>query len=191
MPCPKQEGRVRRALARFERLEALGRCQVLYADESGFCLLPPVPYLWQKKGQTVGLPSSAHGQRFNVLGILRPGDNRLWYRATTEPVRSEQVIEAIESLLPELTCPSVLVLDNAGVHRSHAMRERLGEWRRRGLRLLFLPPYRPELNRIEVLWRQVKYRWLGLDAYRSFSFLCQSVRSVLDNVGGRYRISFG
>ncbi|MDX1932941.1 MAG: transposase, partial [Capsulimonadales bacterium] len=60
-----------------------------------------------------------------------------------------------------------------------------------GLRLLFLPPYRPELNRIEVLWRQVKYRWLGLDAYRSFPFLCQSVRSVLDNVGGRYRISFG
>jgi hypothetical protein len=163
---------------------------MLYADESGFCLLPPVPYLWQEKGQTVGLPSSAHGQRFNVLGILRPGDNRLWYRGTKETMRSEQVIEAIESVLPDLSVPSVLVLDNAGVHRSSAVRERLREWRRQGLRVLFLPPYSPQLNKIEMLWRQVKYRWLDLAAYRSFPSLCQSVRAVLDNVGGRYRISF-
>jgi transposase len=27
--------------------------------------------------------------------------------------------------------------------------------------LKYLPPYSPELNLIEILWRHIKYRWLG------------------------------
>jgi len=57
-------------LSRLHRLENAGRCQVLYGDESGFCLQPPLSYLWQKKGQTVGLPAKAHSRRLNALGSL-------------------------------------------------------------------------------------------------------------------------
>ena len=49
------------------------------------------------------------------------------------------------------------------------------EWKQKGLRLLFLPPYCPHLNLIEILWRQVKYRWLAPEAYPDFATLCQSV----------------
>ena len=38
--CPKKQGRVQRALSRLHRLEDAGKCQVLYGDESGFCLSP-------------------------------------------------------------------------------------------------------------------------------------------------------
>ena len=68
--CPKRKRRVQKALAPLHRLEDAGRCQVLYGDESGFCLSPVVPYLWQPKGKTVGLPAKAHSRRLNVLGFL-------------------------------------------------------------------------------------------------------------------------
>ena len=35
----------------------------------------------------------------------------------------------------------------------------------RGLKLYFLPPYSPELNRIEKLWHKMKYTWMAFKAY--------------------------
>ena len=84
----------------------------------------------------------------------------------------------------------MLVLDNASVHRSKLVRAKRREWKQKGLRLLFLPPYCPHLNLIETLWRQVKYRWLAPDAYRTFETLCQSVTDILAQIGTKYRISF-
>lgn len=190
-PEPKQAARVERALTRFADLEARGGCQILYGDESGFCLQPCLPYLWQKKGQpTVGLPAAAHGQRLNVLGVLRPSDCTLWHFPTQEKLTAQHVIKSVESLLPTLERPTVLVLDNAGVHRAKIVQDKRKEWRKKGLRLLFLPPYSPHLNRIEILWRQVKYRWLPVIAWAGFPALCQAVTSILDQVGTRYRLSF-
>ena len=188
-PPEAHQARVRRALTRLHRLEDAGRCQVLYGDESGFCLAPPVPYLWQKKGQTLGLPAQAHSRRLSVLGFLsRRG--RLRSFGTQERITAEFVIACIEALLPTLACPTVLVLDNAAVHRSKLVRAKRPEWKRRGLRLLFLPPYCPHLNLIETLWRMVKHRWLAPEAYADFATLCQRVSDVLAKVGDQYQISF-
>ena len=187
--CPKKQGRVQRALLRLHRLEDAGRCRVLYGDESGFCLSPVVPYLWQPKGKTVGLPAKAHARRLNVLGFLSR-QSHLHHFQAQEKMTASFVIQSIETLLPNLLHPTVLVLDNASVHRSKRVQAKRQEWKRKGLRLLFLPPYCPHLNLIELLWRQTKYRWLGYDAYQNFEMLCQSVTGILDQVGTKYRLSF-
>ena len=187
--CPKKQGRVQRALSRLCRLEDAGKCQVLYGDESGFCLSPCVPYLWQPRGKTLGLPAKAHSRRLNVLGFLSRSGRLHWF-STQEKLTAPFVIECIEALLPTLLHPTVLVLDNATVHRSKLVQAKRREWKQKGLRLLFLPPYCPHLNLIEILWRQVKYRWLVPAAYTNFAMLCQSVTSILAQVGTQYRLSF-
>jgi transposase len=187
--CPKKQGRVQRTLSRLHRLENAGRCQVLYGDESGFCLQPPLSYLWQKKGQTVGLPAKAHSRRLNALGFLsRAGC--LHHFETQEKITASFVIQSIEALLPALPGPTVLVLDNATVHRSKLVQAKRKEWKQKGLRLLFLPPYCPHLNLIETLWRMIKYRWLWPEAYQNFETLCQSVTDILAQVGTKYRLPF-
>ena len=92
--------------------------------------------------------------------------------------------------MPHLRRATVLVVDNAPVHRAKAVKAKLQEWRERGLRLFFLPPYCPHLNRIEVLWRQMKYRWLEPAAYADFASLCQAVTAILNQVGSKYLLSF-
>ena len=49
-------------------------------------------------------------------------------------------------LLPELKIPSVLIMDNAPIHRKKAIQELVES---AGHRVLFLPKYSPDLNDIE------------------------------------------
>ena len=54
----------------------------------------------------------------------------------------------------------VIVLDNASAHTSKAVKAALPALEAAGVTLYYLPPYSPELNRIEELWRHVKYQEL-------------------------------
>jgi transposase len=63
-------------------------------------------------------------------------------------------------------------------------------WKKKNIHIFNLPPYSPELNRIETLWRFMKYQWIPFDAYASFENLRQSVNDILSNVGKQFTISF-
>jgi transposase len=57
--------------------------------------------------------------------------------------------------------------------------------RQRGLKLYFLPPYSPELNRIEKLWQKMKYEWMAYKA-RDAHMLETDVEEVLTGFGKKY-----
>jgi hypothetical protein len=194
VPVAATQAAAQRALAKLHRMEEQGRCKLLYGDECGFSLLPSVPYLWQPKGTRLCLPAHPHQKRLSVLGFWcsNASHNHLWSYPLRERLTAQHFMASIEALLEQLdpSTPSVLVLDNAPVHRAQCVQKKRVEWKQRGLRLFFLPPYCPHLNRIELLWRQIKYRWLEPQAYVDFSALCQSVTSILDGIGSIYRLSF-
>jgi transposase len=56
-------------------------------------------------------------------------------------------------LIPSLKPGQVLILDNASFHRSVKSKELVES---AGCRLLFLPPYSPDLNPIEKCWANLK-----------------------------------
>ncbi|GGR23731.1 hypothetical protein GCM10008957_39510 [Deinococcus ruber] len=53
----------------------------------------------------------------------------------------------------------VVVLDNAGIHRSKSVQAFVALHER--LSLVYLPPYAPELNPIELVWAYIKRNVLG------------------------------
>jgi DDE superfamily endonuclease len=75
--------------------------------------------------------------------------------------------------------PLVVVLDNYSVHRSKAVTAVLPSLADVGVRLFFLPPYSSELNRIEPLWRQVKYHDLPVRSYQTLEALRTAVANAL------------
>ncbi len=100
------------------------------------------------------------------------------------------VIACIDDFCKGLTKETVLVIDNATIHTSEAIEAKIGQWKEKGLELFYLPPYSPELNLIEILWRFIKYEWIQFSAYLSFSHLVEYVEGVLKNFGRKYRINF-
>jgi len=56
-------------------------------------------------------------------------------------------------LLPELKPGQLVILDNASFHKSHQSRKLIEQ---AGCKVLFLPPYSPDLNPIEIFWANFK-----------------------------------
>ena len=95
-------------------------------------------------------------------------------------------VAAVDAFRLGLTQPTVLVLDKAASHRAVLVRQHQAGWAARGLRLVFLPPYAPELNRIEILWRFCQHYWLPPAAYRSAQTLRDQVASLQPVAQNRY-----
>jgi transposase len=86
--------------------------------------------------------------------------------------------------------PALGVVDNAPIHTSEDFEEEIEHWQKDDRYVKFLPPYSPELNLIEMLWRKLKSEWLPLDASQNFKTLTASLFEVLKGIGSKYRITF-
>lgn len=74
---------------------------------------------------------------------------------TIEGATTADVFEAfVESMLvPRLNPGDIVVMDNVGAHKPAHILERI---RAAGAHVLFLPPYSPDLNPIELFWNKFK-----------------------------------
>ncbi len=89
--------------------------------------------------------------------------------------------------LPHARVPRVVVLDNAGLHTSHAVRRARAELATSGIHLYFLPPYSPELNEIEPVFRQVKYQEMPRRSHTSRAGLRAAVDAGFASCGRRLK----
>jgi transposase len=81
-------------------------------------------------------------------------------------------------LVPELREDDVMVMDNLSSHKRARTRELIEAT---GAELVFLPPYSPDLNPIEMVFSKIK-QLLRSMACRTVNALWASMQSVLDRV---------
>ena len=162
---------------------------VYYYDESRFSLVSNVPRAWQGPGEPIALEAT-RGPGLNVAGFLRHDGTDLHTYSTTESLKSVNIILFFNDFAQQLTQPTVVVLDNASTHTSAAFKAQIPVWEEQGLTLFYLPPYSPERNRIEILWRCCKHQWLPPKAYQNFAALKHELRTLLNTVGYECKIEF-
>ncbi len=75
--------------------------------------------------------------------------------------------------------PLHYVLDNYTVHRCERVQQEEAAMRAAGIHLFFLPPYCPELSRIEPDWRDVKYQGLPVRSHAQLGALKAAVDEAL------------
>ena len=176
------------ALEILKALDTLGLIELYYMDESGFTLIPPIPYAWQSIGETLGIPSQ-RSARLNVLGFMhRRGELESY--VSEQSITSDVVAACIEAFFPALEKLTVIVMDQASIHTGHMVWERRDEWAQRGLFLFELPTASPELNLIEIVWRFMKYEWIEIAAYESWQSLKNHVEEMLIGFGKDFVINF-
>lgn len=78
-------------------------------------------------------------------------------------------------LAPTLSKGDVVILDNVGFHKSERAKQLV---RAKGAWLLFLPPYSPDLNPIEMAFSKLKAR-LRKRAARSFDTIAQALCGII------------
>jgi len=61
-----------------------------------------------------------------------------------------------QQLVPSLTKGQIVIMDNASIHKSQKVRNLIEA---AGCRLIYLPPYSPDLNPIETFWANMK-KWI-------------------------------
>lgn len=165
-----------------------GELALCFFDESGFSPNPPIQSGWSLRGQTRQCCPVSHHYRVNVLGCLQKGVRLIW-ETVTHTVDRNDVIAFFDRLADQVAQETVVVLDNAPIHRGELMRNKQVEWEKKGLHLLYLPPYSPEFNAIEILWKQAKYFWRRFLAL-SENELQQEVESLMQGFGTEYTINF-
>ena len=132
-----------------ELIKIHGSESLVYIDESGFEQIQTCMYAWSKKGKKVyGERQGKRGIRENLVAGRRKGKKDLIapmvFRGSLDAVGFEGWLRIF--LLPSLTIPSVLIMDNAPIHRKTKIELLVEE---AGHKVVFLPKYSPDLNDIE------------------------------------------
>ena len=121
-------------------------------------------------------------------------DHRSLFRLQEGSVDSRAVVAIMDTFIRQVAHPqhfTVIVLDNASIHTSALFKDPLERWLQQRVIVYWRPTYSPELNRIEILWRKIKYEWLPLSAFGSIHTIRAALANITDNIGSKYRISFG
>lgn len=187
-PAPAEYRQKRYALELLKALDTKGQIDLYYMDETGFTLVPPIPYAWQAAAAPLTLPSQK-SKRLNVLGFMNR-QQKLESYVSAQTVTGDVVATCIERFFPAVEQPTVIVMDQASIHTGTAVSERRAQWAERNVYLFDLPPYSPELNLIEIVWRFMKYQWIDFKAYQSWQSLTDAVEEMLIGYGEKFVINF-
>jgi transposase len=132
---------------------------IVFADESGFLLIPNVVRTWAPQGRT---PIHRHRQgrrdKISVISGISLSPRRfrlnLFYLLFYDNIGQEEVCLFLRELLHQLPGPLIVLLDNSTTHKGGSIERLLQQHRR--LRIEHFPAYAPELNPDEGVWSQAK-----------------------------------
>lgn len=129
---------------------------LVYLDEAGMDNRDDYAYGWNQKGQRFhALKSGRRQGRVNMIAALC--NHKLLAPFTVEGACNRVVFETwLENcLVPTLIPGQIVILDNATFHKGGCIQELIEQ---AGCKLLYLPPYSPDLNKIEQCWSWLKSR---------------------------------
>jgi transposase len=130
------------------------RGEIYFGDESAIRSDYHSGTTWGVKGQTPIVLAS--GQRFS-LSLISAVSARglLRFMAVKGKVNADRVCEFLQRLMHGAKRPVFLILDGHPMHKSKKVQACVESFGGR-LKLFFLPPYSPEINPDEQVWRDVK-----------------------------------
>jgi transposase len=132
---------------------------------------------WSKRGTRLVEPAPhGHWRTLTFIAALRH-DGLAAPCVFDGPINGPRFLAYVEQgLVPALKPGDVVVMDNLGSHKGQAVRRAI---RAAGAKLLFLPPYSPDLNPIEQVFAKLKHH-LRNAAERSVEATWRRIGELLD-----------
>ena len=148
---------------------AAGDITLLFADESEALTHPYLAHAWAQRGADLRVQAPGQAKKVAMMGMQDAVTRELIVH-TSRTKRSTDFVVLLEDIDRRFgprpgraMRPAVLVLDNGPIHTSRLTTKALSA--RPWLTVEWLPKYAPELNDIELAWRDLKRHHL---AHRTF-----------------------
>lgn len=167
----------------IERAER-GECRLFFMDAAHFVLSAFPCYAWSL--ERVFLESGAGRNRINVLGAIDGVTKELISINNTDYIKAETVADLLQMIRNQSGDTEVnIVLDNARYqHCSFVM----DEAKKRNINLCFLPPpYSPNLNIVERVWKPAKKEVLYGQYFDTVVKFHDAVRGFFDDANQKYK----
>src|SRR5664280_1158095 len=162
-----------------------GKRTVLFVDAAHFVMGAFLGMVWCFV--RLLLPSASGRKRHNVLGAYDPITHEA-ITITNDTYINQDVfcefLEKIANTYADSGRPITLILDNARYQKCQSVANKAKEL---NIELLYLPPYSPNLNLIERLWRFVKKQVLYSKHYDRFDAFRNSINTCITELGTRYK----
>ncbi len=136
------------------RARELG-AEVYFGDESGVRTDSHAGTTWAPVGQTPVLKVTGERNRLNMISAVTPR-GAMKFDVFTGRFNAAVFVEFLKKLMHDAPGHVFLILDNLSVHKTKVVYDYVASLDGR-LTLYFLPPYSPELNPDEWVWKNVKH----------------------------------
>ncbi|MHB1393209.1 MAG: IS630 family transposase [Clostridia bacterium] len=137
----------------FKKTEQLQGYEIWYQDEVHFYRSSTICRMWSKRGEQPFVRSAPTQEKIAFSGFVNPTTGIL-YTNECEKFNFETTMQSVRLFLKEHNSDmkQLIILDNASWHKK-AVRLMREDKSFCNVEFLFLPPYSPELNPIERVWR--------------------------------------
>ncbi len=112
---------------------------------------------WQAKGgqNTIVLPSNTGRKRITILGAISPVNHKFTSITLEGMVDKEVTIEVLKNIRETYNDEKeiIIIMDNAKYNRAYVVQDIA---KKLNITIKFLPPYSPNLNLIERVWKFLK-----------------------------------
>ena len=173
-----------RGVAAHKKNAARLGAHLVFADESGFLLIPNVVRTWAPQGQT---PIHRHRQgrrdKISVISGISVSPKRrrlgLYFLLFYDNIGQDEVGVFLRELLRQMRGPIIVLLDNSSTHKGAPLEQLLGRHRR--LRIEYFPSYAPQLNPDEGVWSLAK-RELANSCPNDVDELMEDILGTIDGI---------
>ena len=129
--------------------------------------------------------TSSGRQRFNVLGALNAVSLQMITVVNDSYINAWSVADLFKKIRELHPFEKViLILDNAKYQKCHVVQSAANML---DIQLLYLPPYSPNLNLIERVWKFVRKKSLNCRYYENFDLFKSAIQDCISKFGSEYK----
>ena len=153
---------------------------ILFIDGVHPSMQTKISHGWIKKGKEMEVPTIASRTRINILGAINLDNMSVVAEDCGKSINSQSIIGFFNSIKEVYSEKSVIhvILDQASYNKSFEVREHAFKL---GIHLHYLPPYSPNLNSIERLWKVMNEKVRNNVFFESAKKFKMCIRNFFDD----------
>lgn len=151
---------------------------IIFADESGFYLLPFVCRTYAPKGETPLLRSKLSHEHLSVASGISPA-GRLYIQIQDKSFKGTDTVSFLRHLLAHVAGKILVLWDGCPIHRSREVKKFLLEEANGRVWLERIPGYSPDLNPDEGVWNYLKRAGLKNQVFSNLKELGKGLRKAI------------